>query len=621
MQLFVERAQQAHPAFALSAGYGARCGRDLPARGRAAAGHRAGGGLGPPFRPGAHRRGPSAPTSTFCPAPRGTPPRSTAVCGRCSSHSWNLLPDEEQRVFRQPGGVPGGLGRGRRRAGRRAHRIHSLVSLVDKSLLRREAAGRFEIHEVLRQYATEKLAERPEEQAARPPAPRRLLPGSGAVSRETELQGNEQVRWLARLDEEHDNLRAALHWAVDKGEAELGVQLAGALWRFWYIRGYNSEGREHLAAVLALPPTPARVPAARTRSQRPAVANRAPGEARQNVALNGAGVLASVQGEHGKARLLYEESLALSRELGDKQGIAASLNNLGVMAHQLGDSATGRAMQEESLALRRELGDMQGIAASLNNLGVIAQAQGDYQRAQVRQEEALALRRELGDTLGIASSLGNLGVIAQEQGDYAAARGLFEESLILRREVGDKTGMAELFSNLGMVARKQGDYAAAQELYEQCLTLSRESGYTWSIAVALSNLGVVAQDQGEYEQARARHKESLTLRRDLGEKISIAGSLACIGAVVAGSASSALARRPAGPPEQRAQLERAARLFGAVDTLLESTPAILSLDDRQLYVQNLALVQSLLDEAAFTRAWAAGRTMSMEQAIDYALEG
>lgn len=621
VQLFVERAQQAHPNFALSE----ETAPDVVEICRLVSGLPLGIVLAAAwvrhFSPARIVRSIRDNLDFLSSAARDAAPQHRSLRA-VFNHSWNLLPEEEQRVFRNLSVFRGGWDE---EAAERVvgATIHSLLSLVDKSLLRRDAGGRFEIHEVLRQYATEKLAERPAEQdAGRQRHAAYYL--DLAQQAKAELQGNEQVRWFTRLEQEHDNLRAVLKWAVENGESEIGVQLGGALWRFWYIRGYTSEGREQLAAVLALPTTTAPATQEEPGERLPEAAKQ--GRAAETIrartfALNGAGVLASVQGEPGKARLLWEESLALSRELGDKQGIASSLNNLGVLAHQLGDFDTSRAVQEESLALRRELGDKQGIAASLNNLGLIAQAQGDYTLARVRHEEALTRRRELGDTLGIASSLGNLGAIAQEQGDYAAARLLFEESLILRRELGDKTGMAELFSNLGVVARKQGDLDAAQALLVQCLTLSRETGYTWSIALALSNLGVVAQDKGDYEEARARHEESLTLRRDLGEKINIAGSLACIGAVITGRAQRDLERSTNGPQEPRGQLERAARLFGAVDILLESTPTILLSDDRQLYEQNLAQVQSLLDEEAFTRAWSAGRTMSMEQAIDYALAG
>ena len=126
--------------------------------------------------------------------------------------------------------------------------------------------------------------------------------------------------------------------------------------------------------------------------------------------LNGAGVLAFVQGDKAASRALFEESLALSRSLADKQGTASMLNNLGIMAHQEGDPLAARALYEESLAIRRELGDKWGIGASLNNLGLVAQELGEYDEARSLHEESLAIRRELGDTLGIAGSLGTWGL-------------------------------------------------------------------------------------------------------------------------------------------------------------------------------------------------------------------
>jgi predicted ATPase/DNA-binding SARP family transcriptional activator/Tfp pilus assembly protein PilF len=699
VQLFVERAQHAHAPFALSADTAhdvveiCRLVRGLPLGIVLAAAwvrH---------FPPARIVRSIRDNLDFLSSAARDTTPQHRSLRA-VFNHSWNLLSDEEQRVFRQLAVFRGGW---EEEAAERVvgASIYSLASLVDKSLLRHEATGRFEIHEVLRQYATEKLGERPEEQDAvrhRHAATYLAL----AQAAKAELQGTAQVRWLARLEQEHANLRAVLEWAVETGAAEIGVALGGALWRFWYIRGYNSEGRAHLAAVLALPAsTP---PTAQGELGERPPEGTDPGRTVEMMrartgALNGAGVLATVQGDQGKARLLYEESLALSRELGDTQGIAASLNNLGVMAHQLGDAAAGRALHEQSLALRRELGDKQGVAASLNNLGLIAQEQGDYALAQVRQEEALILRRELGDTLGIASSLGNLGVIAQEQGNYEAARVLFEESLTLRRELGDKTGMAELFSNLGVVARKQGDYAGAHDLYEQCLTLSRESGYTWSIAIALSNLGMLAQDKGDYAEARALHEEalglrrevedkqgiaaslnslgivayqlgdgataqalseeslrlrrelgdkwgiaaslnslgllarqrgedaaartryaeSLALRRELGDRRGIAASLAGLGALAAERAQRELAPGMREDAEQEGPAEGVARLFGAVDGLLESMGSVLDREDRQAYERQVAQVRTLLGAEAFARAWAAGRALSLEQALREAL--
>ena len=183
--------------------------------------------------------------------------------------------------------------------------------------------------------------------------------------------------------------------------------------------------------------------------------------------------------------------------------------------------------------------------------------------------------------------------------------------------------MAELFSNLGLVAQKQGDYDAARDLYEQGLTLSRELGYRWSIALLLNNLGLVAQERGDYGAASALHKESLTLRSELGERIGIAGSLAGLGGVVTGRESRDVEQvthvGALREPPLHGQLERAARLFGMVDKLLEGTPAVLAAEDRKMYEQNLAAARALLNEEAFERAWVEGRGMSLEQAIAYAL--
>ena len=464
------------------------------------------------------------------------------------------------------------------------------------------------MHEVLRQYATEKLAELPAEQYA---IRRRHAEYYRELVQLAErgLKTDRQSEWLQRLDREHDNFRAALHWASEHRDVEIGLALGGVLWRFWYVRGYYSEGREQLAALLAQPTAPG------------AEGSRAPHlmRARARV-LNSAGIFAALQGELTVARGMYEQSLALWRELGDKQGIASSLSNLGIIAHQEGAPDIAKTLHEESLALGRELADKRGIAVALNNLGLALQELGDYHKAGQLYEESLTLRRELGDTLGIAGSLGNLGLVAQELGDYAKARTLYQESLALRRELGDKAGMAELFTYLGAIEQKQGNYAAARELYEEGLALARELGYRWSTALLLNNLGLIAQERGAYDNAQTLHEESLALRRESGEKIGIAVSLISLGVLLVRRSSQDWEQRvmvsePRTPPSE---LVRAATLFGAVKTLLESSTSVLSIDDRQLYEQNRDRVRSLLDEEAFARAWERGRSMDVEGAILYA---
>jgi non-specific serine/threonine protein kinase len=214
---------------------------------------------------------------------------------------------------------------------------------------------------------------------------------------EPHLRGAEQDTWLDRLELEHENVRAVLRWAQAGGEQETGLQLAGAVWRFWAVRGYLSEGRSWLEGLLA------QVEAQETGSVAPAVRAKA---------LDGASNLAYRLGDHARATVLHEESLALCREMDDKQSIAASLLHLGNVAWAQGDYARVTALFEESLALCRELGDAWRIARPLGNLGNVALEQGDYARATVLYEESLTLLRGLGDKRGIAVSLGNLGILA-----------------------------------------------------------------------------------------------------------------------------------------------------------------------------------------------------------------
>ena len=365
--------------------------------------------------------------------------------------SYELLSAKEQALFRRLSVFAGGcpleaveaVGRGADTPEEDA--LAHVAELVDKSLLRQEHDGalRFGMLETIREYGLEQLAASGEmEEVRRRHAAHYLALAEPAAP---ELTGPHQAEWLARLETEHDNLRAALSWGREQAEPEIGLRLGGALWRFWEMRGHLSEGRRWLDAVLG-------------------GSGDAPASARAT-ALSGAGTLAFRQGDYGQATALHEEALALRRELGDKRGIASSLNDLGNVACDQGDYGRARALHEEALALRRELGDMRGIASSLNNLGNVAHDQGDYGRARALHEEALALSRELGDTWGIALSLNNLGHVAREQGDYARATALYAECLTLCRDIGDKYIATFCLEGLAATVCAQGQLRRAARLF------------------------------------------------------------------------------------------------------------------------------------------------------------
>jgi predicted ATPase/class 3 adenylate cyclase len=350
-----------------------------------------------------------------------------------------------------------------------------LTSLTDKSLVLAEEHGgttRYRLLETVRQYARDRLLDSGAVAIWRDRHLAYLL--AVAKAAEPHLTSADQKAWLDRLETEHDNFRSGLTWSSTAGsDSASGLALAGALFQFWYVRGFFGEGYGVLSGLLAC------------ESTERATATRAK-------AIHAAGAMAWRQGDYPVAWKLHEESLAIRRTLGDRSGIAASLNSLGALAYDENDFPAARARYEESLAIRRELGDRWGIAVSLNNLGNVASDQNDYATAHASYEASLALMRELGDPRGIANALNNLGRLASRGRDYAAARRFHEESLSIRQDLGERWGIASSLNNLGNVAYAQGDYAAARTLDQQSLELQHALGDRRGIAYTLESLAAVA---------------------------------------------------------------------------------------------------------------------------------
>jgi tetratricopeptide (TPR) repeat protein len=303
------------------------------------------------------------------------------------------------------------------------------------------------------------------------------------------------------LEREHDNLRAALRWARESGETPYGVRLAGTLWRFWYVHGHLSEGREWLESFLTLK--------AGDEGSIP-VAVRAK-------ALTGAGVLANIQGDYERASTLCEDSLALYRSLDDKQGMAIALNILGSVAENRGDYERAVMLSEESLALYRGLNNKRGVAVALNNLGSLVQKHlSDFERAGLLYEESLTLFRDLGDKRGIALLLTNLGEVARRQTDHERAMALYEEGVALARAIGDSWTVAVALSYLGDVARDQGNYEWAGALYTESLESYQAMGDKAGIAECLEEMASVACAQGQSERTARLCGAAATLRIAIG---------------------------------------------------------------------------------------------------------
>jgi non-specific serine/threonine protein kinase len=258
------------------------------------------------------------------------------------------------------------------------------------------------------------------------------------------LRGSGQAAWMDRLATEIDNLRAALGWAFDADEVELGLRLAGAVERFWQYRGYLGEGRRWLERGLAIDRPVA--PAARA------------------AALSMAGWLARFQDEVERAETFLTESLALYRELGDEEGYADALDSLGDVAHFRGEQEQAQALHEENLARRRARGDRWGVAMTLNSLGWVALARGDHDRAEELLEESLGIVRALGDRRGIVIVLLSQSWVALSRDDAERAAPMLAESLTLAHRLGNVIDSALCLFGLAAVAGMRGQPERAARL-------------------------------------------------------------------------------------------------------------------------------------------------------------
>ncbi|HEX9038605.1 MAG TPA: tetratricopeptide repeat protein [Ktedonobacterales bacterium] len=419
--------------------------------------------------------------------------------------SYDLLPAHEQDFFRRLSvfagsfsfeaaeaicaGEPGA-------AGEAYDALDVLSSLIDKSLVvmeQRGSAARYRLLEPVRQYGQDKLQESGE--AAQTRRAHRDWYARLAEQTESETQQAQQEVWFERLEEEHDNLRAALGWSLEREEAETAARIAAAIHRFWLLRGHMSEGRSFLERALAAYPAKT---VTRVR------------------ALYAAAILASLQDDYSTGKRLAHESLALSRELAERRETGYALYVLGRLARIEGDYAGAARLFEESLALFRQLGRREDIALVLSGLGLTVLYLGDSERAAALSEESLEISRELGDSRGIASWLANLSVVMLARGDDTRARALCEESLAIRRALGYKGGCAHSLALLGRITLHQGAYERAVACFTESLALRQETGEKEGVAVALEGLAAVAGAQWRPVHAARLYGFAASLRSALG---------------------------------------------------------------------------------------------------------
>ena len=461
-----------------------------------------------------------------------------------------------------------------------------LMQLVNKSLVimdtNEASEARYHLLETVRRYAYEKLTETGQGMSLRD---RHLDYFLGLAERaEPELVKAPSVDWIPRLEIELDNIHAALSWSLTSQNPELGLRLVNALLWFWDEGGYTRDGYEWLTQLLNH-----KTVQPQTRAK----------------ALGVMGVILAF-GDFGiNVCPILEESLTIYRALGDQAGIAHALLYEGIFVFREQDVKQGVDLVLESLAIYRTLNHKLGIVLALDYLGRIIY-EHDYPQAHAYLAEALEICYEIDYPSGTTRTLANLGHLAVRHGDYPAARIWLEKALTRQRKFGKGRYAIHTLAYLGELANREGNYDQAQGYYKECLALLDQTGGLSTMAGwILVKVGHMTISQGNLTNTRDFFEQSMQHFTKTNEKIGIVFT-------VEGLASLALLQeRP----------QQAVRLVAWADMIRETVinnprpPAEQADMDREL-----AKVCAQLGDAAFTAAQSAGRRMSMDEAIAYALK-
>jgi predicted ATPase/class 3 adenylate cyclase len=513
-------------------------------------------------------------------------------------HSWNLLSETERTLFRRLAVFRGGW------TAEAAKQVagatqHHLTALVDKSLVRvtsartrstdeaqSTAASRFTLLEPIREYALEQLVARGEVDTLQRAHASYYLALAEAAA--THWSTPTVDSWLAQLDREYDNLRAALQWARDGGDPTIGLQLAAALRRFWRSRGYLGEGRVWLEELLALPHDLSDVVARAARLQ----------------ALDVTAWLATDQHDYVRAGQLFEQSMMLRRALGENQGETQLLVNAAMQARATGQYRRATELLEDAVARHRALGDRGslssgGLGYSLYFLALVRREQGEFAGAAALFEECLQLHRALEDREGIAQSLLSLGDMARDQGDVAGVRTYCEQCLTMFRELGSQWGIGFALNNLALAAYVEGNLVRAFALVDESVSLFRRIQGEGGLAEVLITQGHILRAQGQAVEAYSALSEALQYAWAVGPRLFAAASMEGVASVAA----------------EHGQGVLAVRLLSAASALRTQMSTPVRPIDQAMVDHALATARSMLGDTTFAAVWAEAQALSVEQIL------
>jgi predicted ATPase len=415
--------------------------------------------------------------------------------------SYDLLPENERYILRQLSVFSGGFSLEGAEAVVGDHDgtlnvLNGIVNLVSKSMIVQDQTGtdtRFNFLQTVRQYAVQRLLESGESAEARNRHLDYFL--HRAEEAEPHLHSANQENVVAGLELEHDNYRAALDWSLER-TPDKSIRLTAALWYFWDVHGYLSEGRRWLKNALD--------------------DNSKPPDSSFAWSLIGAGSLARAQGEINEATAFLRRALSMYRDLDDQCGTAKALDELAALAYLRGDHPQGRALCEESRDLYESAGGLEGVASTLFSLGHWSATTGDFRQSERLLRQSLALCETLQFTQGRGAALASLARLYVFTGEYGNASAFAEQARIFSSRINDEWNMAFLDFVLGEISRHTGDLTLSEELHETSLVRFRRRGDIWGVARTLRALSSVKRQSGNNEQALALLRQSLRLCAKLG---------------------------------------------------------------------------------------------------------
>lgn len=480
-----------------------------------------------------------------------------------------------------------------------------LALLVNKSLVRRHALKqqnaddsttdepRFSLLEPIREYALEELIASGEAAVLRRAHALYCLRLAEATAAEWDSPAADAN--IERLDLVHDNLRVALQWACDGGDWVIGLQLAGALRRFWRRRGYSREGRIWLEELLK------RAEMAQPAAEQPMVAQLA-----RLRALQGAAWLASDQHDYARATQLFEQSRALSQALGVTEGATNLLVNAAVQARAVGQYQRATALLEDAIAQQRALGDRgslsrAGLGLSLFLLGLLQREQGDFVQATSAFEECIELHRAIGDREGVGLGLLGLSDIARDQGNSVQAQAFGTECLHILRKLGVQWAVGFALNNLALGAYQTGDLAQALVYVRESVALFRAQKAEGSLAEVLITLGQIVGAQGHLAEAYTALTEALHIARAIGPRLLVATILETAAGLTLQAGGGATLALP---------------LFAAATALRVRMGTPRRPAEQPTSMTLVATLRSAIDPVRFTDLWSAAEAQSLDQILE-----